>query len=115
MLEDEQAGHGRWHGHHEHHGHGHHRGRRGGRARRGESKYLLMEALRGAPKHGYEIIKSLEERSGGQYSPSPGNVYPTLQFMAEAGLARAEQDGDRRIYHLTDEGARELSAHVDEV
>ena len=87
----------------------------GGRARRGESKYLLMDALRDAPKHGYEIIKSLEERSGGQYVPSPGVVYPTLQFLAEAGLVRAEQDGDRRVFHLTETGQSELDAHTDEV
>jgi DNA-binding PadR family transcriptional regulator len=74
-----------------------------------------MEALRDGPKHGYEIIKSLEERSDGQYIPSPGNVYPTLQFLAEASLVRAEQDGDRRVYHLTGEGERELAAHADEV
>ncbi|MBV9852269.1 MAG: PadR family transcriptional regulator [Armatimonadetes bacterium] len=74
-----------------------------------------MDALQGSPKHGYEIIKSLEERSGGQYAPSPGVVYPTLQFLAEAGLVRAEQDGDRRVFHLTDEGQRELAAHADEV
>lgn len=114
---DQERGgrHGRHHTHHhEHHGHNHH-GRRGGRARRGESKFLLMDALREGPKHGYEIIKSLEERSGGQYSPSPGVVYPNLQFLAEAGLVRAEQDGDRRVFHLTDEGLRELDAHTDEV
>jgi DNA-binding PadR family transcriptional regulator len=101
--------HGRGNHHHHHHG------RRGGRARRGESKYLLMEALRGGPKHGYEIIKSLEERSGGPYAPSPGVVYPTLQFLAEAGLVRAAQDGDRRVFHLTEEGESELAAHADEV
>jgi Predicted transcriptional regulators len=87
----------------------------GGRARRGEAKYLLMEALREGPKHGYEIIKSLEERSGGQYTPSPGVVYPTLQFLAEAGQVRPEWDGKRRVFHLTDEGQRDLDAHADEV
>ena len=106
-------GHGGNHGHHRDHG-GHH-GRRGGRARRGESKFLLMDALQDSPKHGYEIIKSLEGRSGGQYAPSPGVVYPTLQFLAETGLVLAEQDGDRRVFRLTDEGRRELAAHADEV
>lgn len=111
MADEGHPGHGRRHGHH----HDHHHGRRGGRARRGESKFLLMDALRDGPKHGYEIIKSLEERSGGQYAPSPGVVYPNLQFLAEAGLVRAEQDGDRRVFHLTDAGERELAAHADEV
>ena len=108
------------HKHHDNHGHGghhhgHHHGRRGGRARRGESKYLLMDALRESPKHGYEIIKSLEARSGGQYAPSPGVVYPTLQFLAEAGLIRAEQDGERRVFHLTEAGQEELATHTSEV
>lgn len=106
------------HEHRVHHHHGHQpppHGRRGGRARRGEAKYLLMEALREGPKHGYEIIKALEERSGGQYAPSPGVVYPTLQFLTEAGLVRAEQEGDRRVFHLTDEGRKELDTHTEEV
>lgn len=113
MFEEGQPGRGRRHGHH-HGPHGPH-GRRGGRARRGESKYLLMDALRDAPKHGYEIIKSLEERSGGQYAPSPGVVYPNLQLLTDTGLVRAEQDGDRRVFHLTEEGRRELDAHTEEI
>lgn len=109
-------GRGGRHSHHHHdHSHDGHHGRRGGRARRGESKFLLMDALQDSPKHGYEIIKSLEERSGGQYAPSPGVVYPTLQFLAEAGLVQAEQDGDRRVFRLTDDGVQELASHTDEV
>jgi len=121
MFDERQSGYGgrHVHHHHDHGGHhergGHHHGRRGGRARRGGSKFLLMDALREGAKHGYEIIKSLEERSGGQYVPSPGVVYPTLQFLSEIGLVRAEQDGDRRVFHLTEEGQRELDEHVDEV
>jgi DNA-binding PadR family transcriptional regulator len=121
MRHEESFGQERPHGHHHrpphrpHHEHGHHHGRRGGRARRGESKYLFMDALQSGPKHGYELIRSLEERSGGQYAPSPGVVYPTLQFLAEAGLVRAEQDGDRRVFHLTDEGQQELVTHAEEV
>lgn len=113
IPDEEQTGRGRHHGHHRGHHHG--RGGGGGRARRGESKYLLMDSLRDGPKHGYEIIKSLEKRSGGQYSPSPGVVYPTLQFLAEAGLVRAEKDGDRRVFHLTDAGQSELALYTDEV
>jgi DNA-binding PadR family transcriptional regulator len=101
------------HGHHGHHKHSH--GRRGGRARRGESKYLFLDALQSGPMHGYELIKALEERTSGQYAPSPGVVYPTLQFLAEAGLVRAEQEGDRRVFHLTDAGLQELATHSEEV
>ncbi|MEZ4679860.1 MAG: PadR family transcriptional regulator [Caldilineaceae bacterium] len=101
-----------------HHGRGHHEGepgRRGGRrgggrgrARRGEARYILLDALRDGPKHGYEIIKSLEERSAGQYVPSPGTVYPTLQYLEDQGLIRAEQDAERRVYQLTEAGNTEL-------
>ncbi|MGC4043715.1 MAG: PadR family transcriptional regulator [Armatimonas sp.] len=112
MRYEEDRGHGRRHMHHHHHNHG---GRRGGRARRGEAKYLLMDALRDGPKHGYEVIKALEEKSGGQYAPSPGIVYPTLQFLAEAGLVRAEQEGDRKVFHLTETGLQDLMTRETEV
>ena len=99
---------------------GHHGGRRGGRrgrARRGEARYILLDVLRDGPKHGYEMIKTLEERSGGQYVPSPGTVYPTLQYLEDQGLVRAEQDAERRVYSLTEAGAAELetqAAAIDE-
>ncbi len=80
----------------------------GGRARRGEARYVVLDAIRKGAKHGYEIIKSLDERSNGRYAPSPGTVYPTLQYLEELGLIRAEQEGERRIYHLTEAGAADL-------
>lgn len=78
-------------------------------------RYVLMDALRDGPKHGYEIVKLLEERSGGQYVPSPGTVYPTMQALQEEGLVSAEQDGDRRVFSLTEAGKAELEAHATEV
>ena len=107
------GGHGRGGGPGGHHG-GHHGGP-GGRARRGEVKFLLLDALQSGPKHGYEIIKAMEERSGGNWAPSPGTVYPTLQFLEDAGLVRAEQSGDRRVFHLTETGQAEIAAHAEEV
>ena len=86
-----------------------------GRARRGEARYILLDALRGGPKHGYEIIKSLEERSGGQYAPSPGTVYPTMQYLEDQGLVRADQASERRVFHLTEAGLAELDSHAQEV
>ncbi|WP_169156675.1 PadR family transcriptional regulator [Brasilonema bromeliae] len=107
------------HGHHPHRGEGGRRGgppRRGeGKVRRGEARYLLLDALRDEPKHGYEIIKALEERSSGQYAPSPGTVYPTLQYLEDMGLVRADQEAARRVYHLTETGRTELDAHAEEV
>ncbi len=99
------------HDRHHHHGEGHH----GHRVRRGEARYLLLDALRDGPMHGYEIIKSLEEKSTGQYAPSPGSVYPTLQLLEELGHVGAEQDAERRKYHLTQSGQVELDAHAEEV
>jgi DNA-binding PadR family transcriptional regulator len=61
------------------------------------------------------VIRSLEDRSGGRWTPSPGVVYPTLQFLAEAGLVTVEQDGERRVFRLTDAGEKELEAHVEEL
>ena len=88
---------------------------RGGRARRGEARYILLDALRDGPKHGYEIIKSLEERSGGRYSPSPGTVYPTMQLLGDLGLVRADQDAERRVFSLTEAGQADLDAHAQEI
>jgi DNA-binding PadR family transcriptional regulator len=87
----------------------------GGRARRGALRYVLLDALRDGPKHGYEIIKAFEERTQGQYGPSPGTVYPTLQYLEELGLVRADQTTERRVYHLTDAGRADLETHADEV
>ena len=91
--------------------------RRGAGARRGrmfdqgDLKLVVLRLLDEKPRHGYEIIKALEERSGGLYSPSPGAVYPTLQLLEELGYARAvDEGGGRKIYEITDEGR----AHVEE-
>jgi DNA-binding PadR family transcriptional regulator len=90
-------------------GHGRH-----DRMERGTLRYVLLDALRDGPKHGYEVIKSLEERTGGRYAPSPGTVYPTLQYLDDLGFVRAEQADERRVYAITDAGRAELIAH-DEV
>jgi DNA-binding PadR family transcriptional regulator len=102
-----------------HRGRGHH-GRRHyggphGRAKRGEARYVLLDALRDGPKHGYEIIKSLEERSAGRYVSSPGTVYPTMQYLEELGQVRSEQQAERRVYSLTEQGRTDLDAHAEDV
>jgi DNA-binding PadR family transcriptional regulator len=93
-------------------------GRRGGgrnRARRGDARYVLLDALRDGPKHGYEIIRVLEERSAGRYIPSPGTVYPTLQYLEDQGFVHSNQDAGRRIYQLTEAGQTELDAQAEQV
>jgi DNA-binding PadR family transcriptional regulator len=76
-------------------------------------RYVLLDALRDGPKHGYEIIKWLDERTGGAYAPSPGAVYPTLQLLGDLGFVRAEQEEDRRVYTLTETGQSALDEHAE--
>ena len=89
-------------------------GRRGGPFRgrmfeQGDLKYVILKLLEEKPRHGYEIIKELEDRFGGAYSPSPGTVYPTLTMLEDLGYARASQEeGGKKIYEITDEGRKYL-------
>jgi DNA-binding PadR family transcriptional regulator len=71
-----------------------------------------MDVLKDGPKHGYEIIKQLEERTQGIYSPSPGTLYPTLQLLEDQGIVRSDQESDRRVYHLTGSGHAELDKNA---
>jgi DNA-binding PadR family transcriptional regulator len=80
------------------------------RARRGDIRAALLQALLDGPAHGYEIIRRLEERSGGLYRPSAGSVYPTLQMLEEQGLLSSHDDGGKRVYELTEEGRAEAEA-----
>ncbi|BDG10361.1 PadR family transcriptional regulator [Anaeromyxobacter paludicola] len=86
-------------------------GFRAGRKLSSSDLQLLLLALIGeAPRHGYELIKAVEERSGGFYTPSPGVIYPALTYLEEAGLAASEAEGARKRYRLTEEGAKDLAA-----
>ncbi len=83
-------------------------GRRLGSA---ELQLLLLALLEEEPAHGYELIRTVEERSGGFYAPSPGMVYPALTFLDEVGHAAATAEGNRKLYALTDAGRAHLAAH----
>jgi len=65
------------------------------------------------PRHGYEIIKVLEDKTAGWYSPSPGIVYPTLTYLEEAGYVTAQTEGAKKLYTITDEGRAYLDANRD--
>lgn len=69
---------------------------------------LILGLLAEKPRHGYEIIKSLDERSKGFYIPSPGMVYPALTYLEEIGHATVAIDGARKLYHITDAGSQHL-------
>jgi DNA-binding PadR family transcriptional regulator len=85
------------------------------RAERGVVRWLVLDAIATQARHGYEIIQSVGEKSGGAYKPSPGVVYPTLQMLEELGHARLVLREDRKVYEITDAGRKELLAHADDV
>jgi DNA-binding PadR family transcriptional regulator len=74
---------------------------------------LILALLAERPSHGYELIKALEERSGGFYSPSPGMIYPALTYLEEIGRATVEAEGAKKLYRLTEAGRRELDENRD--
>jgi DNA-binding PadR family transcriptional regulator len=88
------------------------RGRwRGGRMfEQGDLRYVVLRLLEEKPRHGYEIIKALEERFGGAYAPSPGAVYPTLQLLEDLGYTRiVPGDEGKKVYEITDAGRAHLA------
>lgn len=91
------------------------RRRRGQVFESGEMKYVILRLLREKPRHGYEIIKEIEERFGGWYTPSPGTVYPTLELLADQGLVRPVETEGRKTYHITPEGEAFLDQHRDTI
>ena len=84
---------------------------RGGRMfEQGDLKYVILQLLDEKPRHGYEIIKALEERFGGIYSPSAGTVYPTLTLLEDLGYARVSvEESGKKVYSITDEGRAYLA------
>ena len=71
---------------------------------RGDMKYALLELLRERPMHGYEMMKMLEERSHGFYTPSAGSIYPTLQMLEDRGLVSVANVDGKKVYSITEEG-----------
>jgi DNA-binding PadR family transcriptional regulator len=128
---------------HDHHGHHHHGGWKGfihrrhrggwggnpfgedGESRRGrgrrvfdasELQLVLLKLLSEQPRHGYDLIRAIEELTGGAYSPSPGVVYPTLTMLSEMGHIREDQsEGSRKTYAVTPDGQAFLDARKTEV
>jgi DNA-binding PadR family transcriptional regulator len=72
---------------------------------------VILALLAERPAHGYELIKTLEERSGGFYSPSPGVIYPALTYLHDVGYASVEQQGTRKLYSITPEGQAHLATN----
>jgi DNA-binding PadR family transcriptional regulator len=106
-------GRGRHFGGERHHRGGGFRGRDSERVfEHGDLRFVIMALLKEKPRYGYEIIKDLEERVGGGYSPSPGVVYPTLTLLEEVGHATvSDEHSGRRLYTLSAEGLAFLEAN----
>ncbi|MCA1647555.1 MAG: PadR family transcriptional regulator, partial [Chloroflexi bacterium] len=76
---------------------------------RGDLKYVILDLLKDQPRHGYDIIRALEDRMRGRYRPSPGSVYPTLQMLEDLGYVTSSQQEGKKVYSITDEGRRYLT------
>ena len=77
----------------------------------GDLRLLALALIAEQPRHGYEIIKVLEDKTAGWYAPSPGIVYPTLTYLEEAGYVTAQADGAKRLYSITAEGRTYLESN----
>jgi DNA-binding PadR family transcriptional regulator len=87
--------------------------RAGRRLASGDLQLVLLALLADRPSHGYELIKDLEERSGGFYAPSPGMVYPALTWLEEVGYASVAAEGAKKLYRITDAGREFLGENQD--
>ena len=95
-------------------------GRRGRERKRmfggGELRLVLLKLIADQPRHGYELIKAIEELTGGEYAPSPGIVYPTLTMLEDMGLiAEAKSEDTKKVFEATDEGRAHLEENSSEV
>jgi DNA-binding PadR family transcriptional regulator len=96
------------------------RGRRGRRSRRmfesGELRLVLLKLIADEPRHGYDLIRAIEDLTGGEYAPSPGIIYPTLTLLQDMGLIEeAPVEGARKPFQATDEGSAHLEERKEEV
>ena len=84
------------------------------RMRRGDIRTAVLAVLAEQPRHGYEVIQALEDKTGGAWRPSPGSVYPTLQLLEDEGLARSSEREGKKVYELTETGQEEARSRVEE-
>jgi DNA-binding PadR family transcriptional regulator len=81
----------------------------------GRLRLYLLKLLDESPRHGYDVIRLLEDRFMGLYAPSPGTIYPRLQRLEAEGLVTQSQEGGRKVYRITDAGREELARRRDEL
>lgn len=75
----------------------------------GDLRLIALYLIEQQPRHGYDLIKAIEEKTGGFYSPSPGVVYPALTYLEEAGYVTSTAEGNKKLYTITDEGRAHLA------
>lgn len=79
----------------------------------GDLRLIALALIAEQPRHGYDIIKALEEKTADWYSPSPGLVYPTLTYLEEVGYLTSQPEGAKKLYSITDEGRAHLEQNRD--
>ncbi|MCL1885253.1 MAG: PadR family transcriptional regulator [Dehalococcoidia bacterium] len=90
--------------------------RHGRSVEKGALKYIILDLLNEKPSHGYEIMRAMETRFHGLYSPSAGSVYPTLNLLEDMGYVTASERDGKKVYTMTDDGRKYLSeesSHID--
>lgn len=80
----------------------------------GELRLIVLALLAEGPRHGYDLIRAMEDRSSGCYSPSPGVIYPTLTFLEEAGHASSAAEGNKKVFAITEAGQAYLAERREE-
>jgi DNA-binding PadR family transcriptional regulator len=75
----------------------------------GDLRLVALYLIEQQPRHGYDLIKAIEDRTGGFYSPSPGVVYPALTFLEEAGYVTSTSEGNKKLYAITEDGRAHLT------
>ena len=110
------------HDHHDDHHHERHRRHGGGRHAlgrffaHGDLRLVILNLIADKPRHGYELIKDIEQQFGGAYAPSPGSVYPTLTLLEELGqIAATLSDGSKKLFSITEEGRQFLKDNAAQV
>src|SRR5258708_28927211 len=83
--------------------------------RHGRLRLYLLKLLDEAPRHGYEVIRLLQDRFMGVYAPSPGTIYPRLARLEEEGLVTHDEVDGKKVYRITDKGREEIRARLDDL
>jgi DNA-binding PadR family transcriptional regulator len=82
--------------------------------RRGQIRTALLAVLAEGPGHGYDVMQTLEDKTGGAWRPSPGSVYPTLQLLEDEGLVRSTERDGKRVFEITEAGRAEATSRVEQ-